>query len=193
MRLAARAAASRARAGAGLDAEQLRAFESLYCDYFDFVYRSLRRLGVAASSVEDALQEVYLVVLRHIDRYQPGTHPKAWLFAITHRVASNYRRTRRRRHELSLVDADELISAERSPFDRAVQRQAQRLLHQFLESVGDNQRSVFIMAELELMTGPEIAHALGENLNTIYARLRAARKQFTALARARGTLESDDG
>lgn len=179
--------------GRGLDQGQREIFTALYCDHFDFVFRNLRRLGVPSALTDDAVQEVYLVVLRHIDKYQRGSHPKAWLFAIAHRVASTYRRGLRRRRELAVVDSDEFTSADAGPFERSARSEAQRLLHGFLDSISDAQRNVFIMAELEQMTAPEIAHALDANVNTVYARLRAARREFTRMLKARRAAERRDG
>jgi RNA polymerase sigma-70 factor (ECF subfamily) len=55
------------------------------------VYRNLRWLGVPDAAVGDALQNVYVIALRHIESYVEGTHPKAWLYAIALHVASNHR------------------------------------------------------------------------------------------------------
>jgi hypothetical protein len=85
------------KAPASAEQAQARAerFHALYREHFDFVFRNLRRLGVPAASVDDALQDVFVVVLRRLDGFREGTHPKAWLFAIALRVAGNYRRARR--------------------------------------------------------------------------------------------------
>jgi len=53
-----------------------------------------------------------------------------------------------------------------------------RLLHRILDRLDDDKRAVFVLAELEQMTAPEIAEALSVNLNTVYSRLRAARAAF---------------
>ena len=44
--------------------------------------------------------------------------------------------------------------------------------------VDDEKREVFVLAELEQMTVPEIAEAVEANVNTVYSRLRAARREF---------------
>jgi RNA polymerase sigma-70 factor (ECF subfamily) len=176
---------------------QVERFHALYRQQFDFVFRNLRRLGVPPAQVDDALQDVFLVVLRHFDKYEAGSRSKAWLFAIALRVASNYRRSKRRRdshvHPLAF-DADGFsATSEHSPFERAATAQAVEVLRTFLDSIDQDKRSVFIMTELEQMTAPEIAAALQVNLNTVYARIRAARREF---ARAVATLEgngNDDG
>ena len=162
-----------------LTAEQRARFEALYCEHFDFVFRNLRRLGVGEAELDDALQEVYLVALRRIDEYRVGTHAKAWLFAIALRVASNQRRSQRRRGEPQALDADQLGSTQPGPFELTAQTEARRVLHDFLAQLDESRRAVFVMAELEQMTAPEIAQALSANLNTVYSWLRHARLEFT--------------
>jgi RNA polymerase sigma-70 factor (ECF subfamily) len=160
---------------------QRERFDALYREHFDFVFRNLRRLGVPEATVDDALQDVFLVVLRRIDGFQAGTHAKAWLFAIALRVAGNYRRALGRRGITAPLAPDALASAQLGPFDRLSRNEAARVLHAFLESLDPDKRAVFVMAELEQMTAPEIAVALSANANTVYSRLRAARIAFEQL------------
>jgi RNA polymerase sigma-70 factor (ECF subfamily) len=47
----------------------------------------------------------------------------------------------------------------------------------------DARREVFVLAELEQMTVPEIAELVGENVNTVYGRLRTARREFELAVR----------
>jgi RNA polymerase sigma-70 factor (ECF subfamily) len=161
-----------------LTADEREHFNLLYSQHFDFVFRNLRRLGVAAASVDDALQEVFLVVLRRLSDLQPGAHVKAWLFAIILRVASNQRRSRRRRGTPEDLAGRSLVSTQPGPFDLTARAQAAEFLHSFLSSLDDNRRAVFIMAELEQLTAPEIAQTLAANLNTVYSWLRSARLGF---------------
>jgi RNA polymerase sigma-70 factor (ECF subfamily) len=160
---------------------QRELFDALYRELFDFVFRNLRRLGVVESGIDDALQDVYLVALRRIAEFREGTHAKAWLFAILSRVSGNYRRSQRRRGS-PIELAEERIEAPMiGPFDQAAQQQARRILHAFLERLDDNRRAVFVMAELEQMTAPEIGKALSANINTVYSWLRAARAEFVQM------------
>lgn len=153
-------------------------FAALYREHFDFVFRNLRRLGVNEAAIDDALQDVYIAALRRIADYRDDTHPKAWLFAITMRVASNYRRAERRRGEPLALDAHHIATSLASPDAVTAQLEARRLLHEFLESLDGSRRAVFVMTELEQMTAPEIAQALSVNVNTVYSRLRSARIEF---------------
>jgi RNA polymerase sigma-70 factor (ECF subfamily) len=167
-----------------LTPRQRESFDALYRDHFDFVFRNLRRLGVAESAIDDGLQDVYLVALRRIGEFREGTYAKAWLFAIVARVAGNHRRSQRRRgnREAGVPLTEENVEGSSlGPFEQTAQRQARRILHAFLEQLDENRRAVFVLAELEQMTAPEIAQALSANVNTVYSWLRAARSEFVRM------------
>jgi RNA polymerase sigma-70 factor, ECF subfamily len=160
-------------------------FTELYRDYFDFVWLSLRRLGVPLAHVNDGAQEVFLVVHRRIDEFEGRSSVKTWLFGIAVRIASQQRRTARRHPELPLSDAIEATNAA-DPHDATVHGQELKMLYELLDQLEDDKRAVFVLAELEQMTAPEIAEALSIKLNTVYSRLRAARRDFdSALSRRR--------
>jgi RNA polymerase sigma-70 factor (ECF subfamily) len=152
-------------------------FDELYGQHFDFVWRSLFRLGVPSALVEDAAQDTFVVVHRRLESLQPDASAKAWLFAIALRVAHDYRRSLARK-PVRRFDVESTASPDSGPFERTAAAEANRVLERFLDSLDDAKRAVFVMAEMEEMTAPEISEALGANLNTVYSRLRAARERF---------------
>ena len=154
-------------------------FETVYEENFDFVWRSLRRLGVPRSQVDDAVQEVFLVVHRRLDDFEGRSLVRTWLFGIAFRVARTLRRTRGRR-EAEPLDDHEVGCTAPTPADRTEQAEAARLVYRLLERLDEDKRAVFILSELEEMTASEISEALGININTVYSRLRAARRGFEA-------------
>lgn len=154
-------------------------FDALYREHFAFVWRSLRRLGVPQHALDDAAQEVFVVVHRRARELNLEASPKACLFGIAQRVASDQRRwVRRKGHTLPLVE--EPAGAGASPLDQAMQREASELVLAFLDQLDDTRRAVFVLSELEQLTAPEIAHALSANLNTVYYRIASARRAFVA-------------
>jgi RNA polymerase sigma-70 factor (ECF subfamily) len=162
--------------------------KQIFSEQANFVWRSLRRLGVAAADADDALQEVFLVVFRRIPDYQDRGLLRPWLFAISRQVASHYHRgnkrteTRYQRLVLDTVGTDIEESVAR--------REAEDVVRSFLDELDEPQRMVFYLSDIEGMSAPEIAQALGVNLNTVYARIRLARKRFEReVARRLGTEE----
>jgi RNA polymerase sigma-70 factor (ECF subfamily) len=155
-------------------------FADVYEEHFDFVWRSARRLGVSALHVDDAVQEVFLVVHRRLPEFEGRSSLKTWLFAITRRIVGDYRRSARRK-PCESIGSFEPAAHESSAADAQLERSEDtRLLYSLLDELDPEKREVFVLAELEQISGPEIAAALGENLNTVYARLRAARAAFEA-------------
>jgi RNA polymerase sigma-70 factor, ECF subfamily len=149
----------------------------VYETQFDFVWRSARRLGVASLHVDDVVQEVFLVVHRRLAEFEGRSALKTWLFGITRRVVRDHRRSARRKPAESLGSLEPADQAGIADAQLS-QRQETRTLHALLDELDEDKREVFVLAELEQMSGPEIAEALDVNLNTVYARLRAARSAF---------------
>ena len=153
-------------------------FAEVYDQHFEFVWRSLRRLGVPERDASDAAQEVFLVVHRKLDEFEERSKITTWLFGICLRVASNLRRLQRSRahdddgHIAEAPDHRADVGAE------AERRQELALLESILDEMPLEQRAVFTMFELDAMTGTEIAGLLGIPIGTVYSRLRAAREAF---------------
>ena len=127
-----------------------------------------------------------MIVHRRLDSFEGRSTLKTWLFGITLRVVRDHRRAATRRGTDAAVDPDALGATTNDPAGDAERNEAVRVLHAILDALIDERREIFVMAELEGMTMPEIADALGINVNTAYARLRFARQDFeAALARHR--------
>jgi RNA polymerase sigma-70 factor (ECF subfamily) len=149
-----------------------------------FVFRILRRMGVADASLDDAVQEVFLVAHRRHASYDPDAAMRSWLYGIARRVASHHHR-HRRRHPEDLSDAIEGQSTD-SLERNAEQREAMTFVRSFLDQLDEAKRMVFVLSDIEGMTAPEVAETLGVKLNTVYSRQRAARQAFDkAVARRR--------
>lgn len=164
------------------------AFEQVWDEHFQFVWRTARRLGIAQDVCDDVVQDVFLVVHRQLPCFEGRSSIKTWLFAITRRVVRDHRRSQARKPNEPLRDSVVDASAA-APAEQAARAQAIELLHALLDALDDEKREVFVLAELEQMSVPEIAESIGANVNTVYARLRAARKAFEqALARHRARM-----
>lgn len=155
-------------------------FRALYDSHVDFVWRNLRRLGVSEADVEDRTQEVFVVAHRRYAEFEDRGHgPRAWLFQIVLRIASDARRHRRRHPE----DPDGGHAVGRASIDATQQdailrREQLSRLDEALSAIDVGRRAVLVMHEIEEMTAPEIAQALGIPLNTVYSRLRVGRMEL---------------
>jgi RNA polymerase sigma-70 factor (ECF subfamily) len=153
---------------------------------YDFVWRSLRRLGLESADADDGTQEVFLVASRKLSSIEPGCE-RRYLFVSALKVASTRRRSLRRRKESSLAELDDdgvgTPAGEPGPERQAELAEARQQLELILDAMDLDQRAVFILYELEEMTAPEIAATLSVPLGTVSTRLRAARQKFEAATR----------
>lgn len=150
-------------------------FAAVYRDHLDYVWTSLRRLGVPARDLEDVAHEVFLVVHRRLVDYDRARPIKPWLFGIAFRVASEYRRRIARRSELADSGSRLPAAAETSPESQTVRREAVELARRALDAIDEEARVVFILAELDGVAVTEVAATLEIPVNTAYTRLRRAR------------------
>jgi RNA polymerase sigma-70 factor, ECF subfamily len=166
--------------------ESARDFPTVYQAHFDFVWRSLRRLGVPESALDDAHQEVFLVAYRRLADFRGHSKLKTWLFGIVLNVVRHQRRAARHNKSHELLSEALPETRQPGPLESAAKAEAAVMLQAFLDQLDPDKRAVFILAELEQMTAPEVAEATQTNLRTVYSRLAAARKEFEqAVARYR--------
>jgi len=57
-------------------------FETVYQHHFDFVWRSLRRLGVQEGTIDDAAQDVFVIAHQRLSTFRGDSSVKTWLFGI---------------------------------------------------------------------------------------------------------------
>jgi len=171
---------SRSQSRIGENETELR-IRALMTAHFDFVWRSLRRLGLSSADADDGAQEVFVVATRKLSSIAPQSE-KRFLFATALRVASTRRRgLKRRREEPHPWLGDEEPLSERSepgPERLAELAHARRDLNDILAGMKLDQRAVFVLYELEEMTVPEIASLLDVPPGTVSSRLRVAREEF---------------
>ncbi len=163
--------------GPRLPTDDVRVFRAVYRAHYGFVWHALHRLGVREAALPDGVQDVFVVAFRRGD--QRGESTKAWLYGIARRVAANARRADRRHQRRRDAVREAVVR-------HTDQRTWSALLalNQCLAGLSEDQRELFLLAELEGMTGPEIAQAYGVKVQTVYSRLRKVR------ARVRDSVES---
>lgn len=152
----------------------------LYRQHADFVWRTLVRLGIDNADAEDVAHEVFLIVGRRLADFDPESSLRAWLYGIARGVAANRRRSAQRaKRRLEIVDPPD---APQTPEEHVQRRQAAALVGRFLEALPGEQREAFVLVDIEGLSGPDAALALGEKLNSVYSRVRLARARFKTFA-----------
>ncbi len=161
----------------------------LFDTHHDGVHRLLRRLGVGAAQVDDAVQDVFVVAARRIEEIREGA-ARAFLYGVAVRVASHVHRQAKVRQQVDLEAIDELVAHDPSPEDALAERRARAILDVVLQRMPPDLREVFVLVEIEELEVREVAEMLRVPVGTAASRLRRARDEFTAAARrTRAALE----
>jgi RNA polymerase sigma-70 factor (ECF subfamily) len=150
----------------------LEEFDAIYEREFDYVWRSVGRLGVQSADIADAVHDVFLVLYRRWNELERKAEIRPWLFGVARRVAAGMRAKRREESsELEPATVDDPQAAMRS------------LLRSAMGQLDDDRRAVVILHDLEGHTGAEVAAILDIPVNTVHSRLRLARADLLAIVK----------
>ena len=152
-------------------------FDEVYEQHVAFVWRVLRSLGVPPHALEDAAQDVFVVVHRRLADFEGRSAITTWLFSITRKVASKHRK------KAAPLPRVEPSGDAVDPFRETAKQEAAALVARILDSIEDDRRVVFALVELEHVSVADVARMLGINPNTASSRLRLARADFAAAVR----------
>jgi RNA polymerase sigma-70 factor (ECF subfamily) len=147
-------------------------------EHYPFIWRLLARLGVPADDVDDATQQVFMVLLtRERLTIQEGRE-RSFLFGIALRVAREHRRHGQKRARQSDVDFDALAHPGLDLESLTDQQRARELLDRLVQGIPEELRMIFILFEIEGLPAIEVAALLAIPPGTVASRLRRARQHF---------------
>ena len=156
--------------------DQARLAQAL-TQHFSLVWRSLRRFGVEEHAVDDAAQHVFLTLAERLPDVEEGRE-RSFLIGSCVRVAANARRRRSRSPETPSDQLEEHAHQAPDPEELLQKKQRRAALDRALDELPIDQRSVFVLFELEGLSLPEIAELLQIPLGTATSRLRRGRQRF---------------
>ncbi|MGC4091413.1 MAG: RNA polymerase sigma factor [Polyangiaceae bacterium] len=156
-------------------------FDAIYEQWFDEVLRWIRAMGGPEADRDDLVQDVFLVVYRRLPDFD-GKNVGGWLYQIARRKVRDFRRLFwvRQLFGQSVPLTESTAPSPGTPHDSLETKEQGQLLEELLRSLNPDQRSAFVLFEVEGYSGEEIARLQGVPLNTVWARIHKARKKLQA-------------
>jgi len=142
--------------------------EEIYRRYGPMVQRRCRRLLGNEQEAYDAMQDVFVQVIRRKDKLTFDT-PSSLLFKIATDVSLNRLRTKRRRPE---TKDDELLSYIASSEDLDEATEHRSILSRIFEQEKVSTRTIAVLHYVDRMTLEEVAQAMGLSVSGVRKRLR---------------------
>jgi RNA polymerase sigma-70 factor (ECF subfamily) len=156
----------------------LEDFQSIYREHYPAVWRFLLHLGVRKSDVADVTHNVFLIAYRKLPGFEHRSSMRTWLCGIAFRVGRGFMSSSPVRLEVSDSDVRAVDKSRSTSTETSRHSGELALALRLLDSLPAEQREVFVLHELEQMTGTEIATLMGTSLGTVRSRLRRARESF---------------
>jgi RNA polymerase sigma-70 factor (ECF subfamily) len=153
------------------------AWRGLHLRYHGTAISVLRRLGVPPNQLEDACQEVFVDVFHYLPRFRREADFRTWLYRICLSRARVARRHARLWSLLSGLLPSFVSELSREPLETG---QASRQLAKAMTRLSEAERVVFVLFELEGLSGKDIAKVIDRPEATVFRRLHEARKHFKA-------------
>jgi len=154
----------------------IRDLELLYRDHHRRVRWILRARGIGDHVLDDAVHDVFVAAHRRLPDRDPELPLGLWLLGIARNVAFSHRRGNARRTRMLAAIPEP--PPEPEPDLLLAERDAWSLLRIFLTSLRSEQREAFVLIELVGMDAMEVSQIADVPLNTVYSRLRLARRRF---------------
>ncbi len=177
------------------DSDRRRLFEEEMLPHLDAMYSVALRLTRSPSDAEDLVQDAVLRAYRFFDRYEPGTHAKAWLLRILTNTFINRHRRRVREREVLEEDGGQVagqrtvgVDLMRRLGDPAGETERRLLAAEIrlaLERLPEEQRLMVLLADVEGLSYREISEVVGCPIGTVMSRLHRARKRLQGVLAAR--------
>jgi RNA polymerase sigma-70 factor (ECF subfamily) len=165
----------------GLAAASPLRLDEVYRELAPRVARWVRRLGCPPDEIEDVVHDIFLTVQRLLPGFRGESKLSTWVFAIT-RSAVRARRRRDRLRRLFLGKRREVADLEvvpvSTPCDEFERAQGRAVIARALDRMSERLRTVFVLFEIERLSGEEIAELTGTRVSTVWVQIHRAREQF---------------
>ena len=173
--------------------ETNNAFEEEALQHLDALYRTALRMSRNREDAEDLVQETYLRAFRFINRFEPGTNLKAWLFKILTNTFINQYRKAARQPQVGYLEDDEEFYLYRKVRERgspplsesaeeaALNQLGQQQIIEAIDGLPDPYRLAIVLVDIEGFSYKEIAEMTRVKVGTVMSRIARGRKMLQRL------------
>ncbi|MFF2091040.1 RNA polymerase sigma factor [Paenibacillus sp. NPDC058174] len=157
---------------------QEEAFEQLYNETVNEVYRTLYYLSGSHTDAEDIAQNVYLELYRNLDKYDHSRSLQGWLYGITIRQLHAHRRRRWKEYRKEQKQREQHTTPLAAYNDVSVGEAQDDSVMDELHNLPVKLKEVLVLRYINDLSQQEIADALAIPVGTVKSRLNQALVQM---------------
>ena len=159
-----------------------KAFEVLFKKYREQVARLVYSIVKHEALVQDIVQEVFLLVFRHLSKFRQNAAFKTWIYRITVNCCrSKLRRRGRRRLEGRPEHLEELADQRAGPEEQTLGHDLGRRLAAAIASLPVAFREAVVLRDVQGLSYGEIGDVLGVRIGTVRSRIARGRERLRGL------------
>ncbi len=153
-------------------AGDLAAFEEIVVRHERQVFLTALRLLGRREDAQDAAQEVFIRLHRHLGRFDEDREFAPWLYRMTVNVCRDIGRKRRKEE---MAPLEELAGTAQDPQAGALAAERLRIAREGLRRLPEKERAALVLRDLEGLTTREVARVLGSTETTVRSQISSAR------------------
>ncbi|HEX9743771.1 MAG TPA: RNA polymerase sigma factor [Nitrospiraceae bacterium] len=175
-----------ARDGAATDGKSVAAFDRLYREHVDRMYRFAQRLCGSPDDAKDLVQETFLSAYRSLKHFRGESSVSTWLYTIAAHACQRMRRKRKGEPDYKLsLDAliptsdgemsIQVAGEDLSPEERLEYKELRRSLLAAVHKLPKKYRMVLVLRDMEGLSAREVGAVMGLTERAVKSRLHRAR------------------
>jgi RNA polymerase sigma-70 factor (ECF subfamily) len=152
---------------------ELAAFERIMSQCERRVLRVALRLLNNPQDAQDAAQEVFLRLYKHLGSLDETRGYEPWLYRVTVNVCRDIARGRRR--SIGLAEIADPVAPQPDAYHAAERIQQREIIRRGLSCLGEKERAALVLRDVEGLSTREVAGILGSSENTVRSQICSAR------------------
>jgi RNA polymerase sigma-70 factor (ECF subfamily) len=152
----------------------IEAFEQLYQDNSDFVWRVVVRMVNNTEEAKDLAQDIFVKVYQELPKYRFEAKFKTWLYRIAFTTTLN----RIKKLKIRRDKAEDIYRHQEQDAGEEASSSDQLLVKQLLAGLNEVQRSCVVLRDIEGLSYEEVGHILKIKTGTVRSNLNRARHKM---------------
>jgi RNA polymerase sigma-70 factor (ECF subfamily) len=156
--------------------------DTIGLEHLDGLYRYALFLTRSHETAEDVVQETYLRAIQAIERLQPDSNLKSWLFKILRNVCLNHLRNSQHTPQVLGIDLDNhVVEGLMDAYDIYVRKLEAEQVRAAIQKLPKDLREIILLREYEELLYQDIANVMSCPIGTVMSRLARARAKLREL------------